>query len=91
LYEEIQPLGRVFCYPQWEDKKRRGAELWYTTFTDEATWKTDGNERDNIKINTNNAKLESIGFGPGPITSSFEHINVASFSKKVRSSDKLSN
>jgi len=62
-----------------------------STFSDEVTWKTNGNERDNIKINTNNEKLDSIGFGPGPITSSFEHINVAFYSTKVRSSNKFSN
>jgi hypothetical protein len=63
----------------------------FSIHSDEATWKTDGNERDNIKININNGGLNSIGLGPGPVTSSFEHINVASFSINVRSSDKLSN
>lgn len=52
---------------------------------------TDGDERDNIKMNTNNGGLDSIGLGPEPITSSFEHINIASVSKKLRSSDKLRN
>ena len=52
---------------------------------------TDGDEKDNIKIITNNGGLDSIGLGPEPINSPFEHINIASVSKNVRSSDKLCN